>query len=34
MEAWKIMYDVKPITVGELASLPKSEDAVKAVVRI
>jgi len=25
---------VKPITVGELAALPKTGDAIKAVVRI
>jgi NADPH-dependent 2,4-dienoyl-CoA reductase/sulfur reductase-like enzyme len=31
---FRIRPPVKPITVGELASLPKSDDAVKAVVRI
>ena len=29
----RIRPPVKPITVGELASLPKSDDAVKAVAR-
>ena len=31
---YRIRPPVKPITVGELAALPKTEDAVKAVVRI
>ena len=31
---FRIRPPVKPITVGELASLPKGDDAVKAVVRI
>ena len=31
---FRIRAPVKPITVAELASLPKSDDAVKAVVRI
>ena len=31
---FRIRPPVKPITVGELASLPNSDDAVKAVVRI
>ncbi|HEX7559766.1 MAG TPA: (2Fe-2S)-binding protein, partial [Usitatibacter sp.] len=31
---FRIRAPVKPITVAELASLPKSDDAVKAVVRL
>ena len=31
---YRIRPPVKPITVAELAALPKSEAAVKAVVRI
>ena len=31
---YRIRPPVKPITVGELAALPKTEEAVKAVVRI
>ena len=31
---YRIRPPVKPITVGELAALPKSEEAVRAVVRI
>jgi hypothetical protein len=31
---YRIRPPVKPITVGELAALPKTEAAMKAVVRI
>ncbi|HEY4997880.1 MAG TPA: hypothetical protein VII36_01995 [Usitatibacter sp.] len=31
---FRIRPPVKPITVGELAALPKSDAAVKAVVRL
>jgi hypothetical protein len=31
---YRLRPPVKPITVGELAALPKTEAAVKAVVRI
>jgi NADPH-dependent 2,4-dienoyl-CoA reductase/sulfur reductase-like enzyme len=31
---FRIRPPVKPITVGELAALPKTEEAIKAVVRI
>ena len=31
---YRLRPPVKPITVGELAAFPKTEEAVKAVVRI